>query len=256
MSDDVLYELDGRVAMITLNRPDQRNAVNGGLTKAMGLAMDRFEADPQAWVGILAGAGPAFCAGADLKAIAAGAGAELSTQTGGFGGFVRYPRTKPVLAAVHGFALAGGMELVLACDVVVAAEDASFGLPEVTRGIMAAAGGVLRLVRAIPPARARELVMTGDRMTAAEALAVGLVNRVVPASEVVSTARALALRICQNAPVAVRESLAIARVAADITEEEGWQLSLQAAARVMQTRDAHEGPKAFAEKRAPQWTGR
>lgn len=255
MSDDVLYQLEDRVATITLNRPDQRNAVNGSLTKALGRALERLEADPQAWVGILAGSGAGFCAGADLKAIAAGAGAELSTQAGGFAGFVRYPRTKPILAAVHGFALAGGMELVLACDVVVAAEDASFGLPEVTRGIIAAAGGVFRLARAIPPARARELVMTGDRMTATEALALGLVNRVVPAPEVLSTARALAMRICQNAPVAVRESLAIARVAADITEEQGWQLSEQAAARVMQTQDAQEGPRAFAEKRAPHWTG-
>ena len=255
MTDDVLYEIQGRIATITLNRPNQRNAVNGGLTRALGAAMDRFEGDPDVWVCVLAGSGPAFCAGADLKAIAAGAGAELSTDKGGFGGFVRYPKTKPVLAAVHGVALAGGLELVLACDLVIAAEDAEFGFPEVTRGIIAAAGGVFRLARAIPAARARELVMTGDRVSAQEALALGLINRVVPAPEVLTTAVALAHRICQNAPVAVRESIAIARVAADITEEKGWQLSAQAAARVMLTRDAQEGPLAFAQKRAPQWMG-
>lgn len=255
MTDDVRYAIQGRIATITLNRPHQRNAVNGDLARALGAAMDRFEGDPGVWVCVLAGSGPAFCAGADLKAIAAGAGAELSTDKGGFAGFVRYPRTKPVLAAVHGVALAGGLELVLACDLVVAAEDAEFGLPEVTRGIIAAAGGVFRLARAIPAARARELVMTGDRISAQEALALGLINRVVPAPDVLTTTVALAHRICQNAPVAVRESIAIARAAADITEEEGWQLSAQAAARIMLTMDAQEGPLAFAQKRAPQWTG-
>lgn len=255
MADAVLYECDGRVATVTLNRPDQRNAVNGALATALGQAMDRFESDPEVWVCVLAGAGPAFCAGADLKAIAAGNAADLSTSAGGFGGFVRYPRRKPVIAAVHGFALAGGLELVLACDLVVAAEDASFGLPEVTRGIIAAAGGVFRLARAIPPARARELVMTGDRITSSEALALGLVNRVVPAQAVLATAQDLAKRISQNAPIAVRESIAIARVAADISEDEGWRLSNEAAARVMQSNDAREGPRAFAEKRPPRWTG-
>ena len=256
MADEVLYEVDGRVATITLNRPQARNAVNPELAAAMSDVMDGFEADPEVWVAVLTGAGGTFSAGADLKAIAAGRMAKLSAGKGGFAGFVRYPRTKPVIAAVQGFALAGGSELVLSCDVVVAARDAAFGLPEVTRGIIASAGGVFRLPRAIPPARARELILTGERLGAEEAHRLGLVNRVVEAGDVLPTARAIAARICANAPLAVRESLAIARAAHELSEEEGWRLSAEASARVAQSEDAKEGPRAFAEKREPRWTGR
>jgi len=252
----VRYEVDGRVATFTLDRPDQRNAVDPDLTSALGEAVGRFEADPEVWVGILTGEGPNFCAGADLKALAAGRAAELVTAQGGFAGWVRYPRTKPVIAAVKGFALAGGTELVLACDLVVAATDSSFGLPEVTRGIIAAGGGLFRLPRAIAPARARELVLTGDRIDATEALRLGLVNRVVPADEVLGVARELADRICRNAPLAVRESLAIVRDAMGMTEEQGWQRSIEAMDRIRRSEDAKEGPRAFAEKRDPRWTGR
>lgn len=254
--DEVLYEVDGRVATFTLNRPDQRNAVSPELTSAFAEAVATFEADPEVWVGVLAGAGPNFCAGADLKALAAGRGAELSTAAGGFAGFVRYPRTKPVIAAVRGFALAGGTELVLSCDLVVAAEDAAFGLPEVTRGIVAAAGGLFRLPRALPAAVARELVLTGDRLAAADAHRFGMVNRLVPADDVLAAARALAERICKNAPVAVRASLAVVRDAYELTEEQGWERSAQAMDQARQSEDAQEGPRAFAEKRAPVWTGR
>ncbi len=256
MSGPVRYEVDGRVATFTLDRPDARNAVSPELAAALGEAVARFEADPEVWVGILTGEGANFCAGADLKALAAGRGAELVTDDGGFAGWVRYPRTKPVIAAVRGFALAGGTELVLACDLVVAATGSSFGLPEVTRGIVAAAGGLFRLPRAIPAARARELVLTGDRLPADEALRLGLVNRVVEDDEVLPTARALAERICENAPIAVRESLAVLRDAATMTEDEGWERSAQAMERVRQSEDALEGPTAFAEKRAPRWSGR
>lgn len=252
----VRYEVDGRVATFTLDRPDQRNAVDPDLTSALGEAVGRFEADPEVWVGILTGEGPNFCAGADLKALAAGRAAELVTAQGGFAGWVRYPRTKPVIAAVKGFALAGGTELVLACDLVVAATDSSFGLPEVTRGIIAAGGGLFRLPRAIAPARARELVLTGDRIDATEALRLGLVNRVVPADEVLGAARELADRICRNAPLAVRESLAIVRDAMGMTEEQGWQRTIEAMDRIRRSEDAKEGPRAFAEKRDPRWTGR
>lgn len=252
----VRYEVDGRVATFTLDRPDQRNAVDPDLTSALGEAVGRFEADPEVWVGILTGEGPNFCAGADLKALAAGRAAELVTAQGGFAGWVRYPRTKPVIAAVKGFALAGGTELVLACDLVVAATDSSFGLPEVTRGIIAAGGGLFRLPRAIAPARARELVLTGDRIDATEALRLGLVNRVVPADEVLGVAHELADRICRNAPLAVRESLAIVRDAMGMTEEQGWQRSIEAMDRIRRSEDAKEGPRAFAEKRDPRWTGR
>ena len=256
MSDEVLYDVEGRVATITLNRPDQRNAVNPELAVALEQATDRFEADDDAWVAVLTGAGGFFSAGADLKAIAAGRGRELATERAGFAGFVRHPRTKPVIAAVRGPALAGGTELVLACDLVVAASDASFGLPEVTRGIVAAAGGLFRLPRVLPRARALELIATGERIDAAEAHRLGLVNRVVEPDDVLPTARALAERICRNAPVAVRESLALARQAADISEDDGWRLSAEAMERIRTTEDAAEGPRAFAEKREPRWTGR
>jgi enoyl-CoA hydratase/carnithine racemase len=255
-SELVRYEVDGRVATLTLNRPDQRNAISPELTVAMNEVMDRFESDPEVWIGILTGAGPNFCAGADLKALAAGRAAELVAGKGGFGGFVRYPRTKPVIAAVSGFALAGGTELVLACDLVVAARDAAFGLPEVTRGIVAAAGGLFRLPRALPPARARELIMTGERFGAEEAHRLGMINHVVDTELVLPTARELAARICRNAPLAVRESIALARAALEIDEDEGWRRSEQASARIRLSDDAKEGPRAFAEKREPRWTGR
>ncbi|GAC1322397.1 MAG: crotonase/enoyl-CoA hydratase family protein [Mycobacteriales bacterium] len=256
MSAEVLYEVEGRIATITLNRPDQRNAINPEVTAAMNEIMAAFEADPDVWLAILTGAGSTFSAGADLKVIAAGRAPELSAGKGGFAGFVRYPRTKPVIAAVNGFALAGGTELVLACDLVVAGREAAFGLPEVTRGIVATAGGVFRLPRAIPPARARELIMTGDRLGAEEAYRLGLVNAVVEADEVLPAARRLGERICANAPLAVRESLAIARAALSMDEDEAWTRSGEAAVRIRLTEDAKEGPRAFAEKRPPQWTGR
>ena len=256
MTDEVLYEVEGRVATLTLNRPEQRNAVNPELAAALEAAVDRFEGDDDAWVAVLTGAGGTFSAGADLKAIAAGRARELATARGGFAGFVRLPRRKPVIAAVQGPALAGGTELVLACDLVVAGSDAAFGLPEVTRGIIAAGGGLLRLPRVLPRARALELVLTGERLGADEALRLGLVNAVVEPDQVLATARALAERICRNAPVAVRESLALARQAAELSEDDGWRRTAEAMDRIRQTDDAAEGPRACAEKREPRWTGR
>ena len=256
MTSEVLYEVDGHVATLTLNRPDQRNAVNPELTSAMHAAMQQFEADDDVWVGILTANGTNFCAGADLKALAAGRGAELVTEGGGFAGFVRYPRTKPMIAAVRGFALAGGTELVLTCDLVVAATDAAFGLPEVTRGIVAAAGGLFRLPRAIPPARALELILTADRLGAEEAHRLGLVNHLTSPDDVLTKAREVADRICRNAPLAVRESLAIARDALRMDDGEGWQRSADAMQRAASSADAQEGVMAFIEKRDPVWTGR
>ncbi len=256
MTDEVLYEVDGHVATITLNRPEQRNAVSPELTTQLAAAMDRFEADPEVWVGILTSNGPMFCAGADLKAIGAGRGEELSTDAGGFAGFVRYPRTKPVIAAVRGFALAGGTELALGCDLVVAGTDAQFGVPEVTRGLVAAAGGLFRLPRAIGQARAVELILTAERLGADEAHRLGMVNHLVEPDAVLDRARELARKICRNAPLAVRESLAIARQALLISDEEGWSRSAEAMDRVRGSEDVKEGITAFIEKRDPTWTGR
>jgi enoyl-CoA hydratase/carnithine racemase len=257
MADEVLYAVEGRMVVITLNRPEARNAINGAVATAMQEILHRFESDPEVWVAILTGAGNrAFSAGADLKAMAAGEGQLIETEEGGFGGFVRFPRTKPVIAAVNGAALAGGTEFVLACDLVVAVEEAEFGLPEVARGIIAAGGGLFRLPLAIPRARAIELILTAGRITAREAHQLGLVNQVVPAAELMPTAKGLAARICANAPLAVRESLAIAKRAHELSEAEAWARSREARTRIMQTADAQEGPRAFAEKREPKWTGR
>src|SRR3954453_8389361 len=165
----VTYEQRGRVAVLTINRPEARNAITGDVANAMGEALDRLEADDEVWAGVLTGNGPVFSAGADLKAIAAGKAAELNTKKGGFGGIVKYPRTKPLIAAVDGPALAGGTEIVLACDMVVASTQASFGLPEVKRSLVAAAGGVFRLSQMLPRNIAMELAVTGDPIDATRA---------------------------------------------------------------------------------------
>ena len=253
---EVLYDVDGHVATLTLNRPEQRNSVSPELTLQLAAAMDRFEADDDVWVAILTSTGEMFCAGADLKAIGAGRGEELSTAKGGFAGFVRYPRTKPVIAAVRGFALAGGTELVLGCDLVVAGTDAQFGVPEVSRGLVAAAGGLFRLPRVLGSARAIELILTAERLGAEQAHRLGMVNHLVPPDQVLDRARELAEKICRNAPLAVRESLAIARDAMLISDEQGWQRSTDAMNRVRGSDDVKEGIAAFIDKRDPQWTGR
>ena len=249
--------LEGRIALVTLNRPEVRNAVNGALARALEAVVLELEADDEVWVVVLTGAGPGvFCAGADLKEVAAGRGEQLFTARGGFAGFVHAERRKPWIAAVNGKALAGGCEIVLACDLVVASDDAAFGLPEVSRGLIAAAGGLIRLPRALPRNLALELAMTGDPMDVRRAELHGLVNRVVPAGRVVDEAVVLARRINRNAPVAVRESLQLARVAAELSEADARALTLAARERVMRSEDYREGPRAFVEKREPRWVGR
>ncbi len=253
----VRYELSERVALLTIDRPGQRNAIDAATTAALRAAMDRFEGDDAALVGILTGSGDrAFCAGMDLKAFAAGEGPLILDGRGGLAGFTAYPRTKPMIAAVNGAALAGGCELALACDLIVAAEHAVFGLPEVTRGLFAVSGGVLRLPRMIPRVRALELLLTGESVDAGTALALGLVNRVVPAGRLLETARGLAGRICANAPLAVRETLALARAAAALPEQRLAGAAAEAWARIVASEDAREGPLAFAQKRPAQWRGR
>jgi enoyl-CoA hydratase len=249
--------LPGHVALVTLNRPQARNAVDGAVAVQLGSLVEETESDPQVWAVVLTGAGSgAFCAGADLKEIAAGRAQSLFTERGGFAGFVHAPRDKPWIAAVNGKALAGGCEIALACDLIVAAEDAAFGLPEVSRGLTAAAGGLYRLPRALPRNLALEMILTADPIDAQRAHQHGLVNRLVPANRVVDEALALARRITCNAPVAVRESLRIARQADDLDDEQLRALSTQSRARVAATEDYLEGPRAFIEKREPNWLGR
>jgi len=255
MSVAVGVERSGHIAVVTINRPEARNAINPEVARGLAGAFTEIERDPDIWISILTGAGDiAFCAGADLKAVAAGLVDQLSVAPGGFGGFVQFPREKPVIAAVNGIAVAGGCELVLASDLTVATEHATFGLPEVTRGIIAAAGGVFRLPLRIPHAIAIELILTGDQISASEALQWGLINRVVPAGSSLGAAEDLAMRICRNGPLAVRESLAVARKARDLTEATAWDVMLAARRRVFATNDATEGPLAFIEKRDPVWT--
>lgn len=253
----VRYEEAGdNIVVFTIDRPEARNAVNGDVATELEAAIDRFEEDPDAWVGVLTGAGPVFCAGADLKAIASDGGRSLSTKRGGFGGFVTRERTKPVIAALNGHALAGGCELTLACDLVVAAEGINIGVPEVKRSLAAAAGGLFRLPRALGPQRAAELILTGDPMTSEELHAAGMVNKLVPADQVLDEALALARRITVNAPLAVQESRAVMRRAFLEDESTLFAASGEAMRNLSKTEDFKEGPRAFIEKRAPEWKGR
>lgn len=256
VSPMVEYELQGHVAVLTINRPEARNAVNGDVARGMEAAIDELEADDEVWVGIVAGNGPVFCAGADLKAIAAGQAGDLQTERGGFGGIVRRERTKPLIAAVDGPALAGGCEITLACDLIVASTAAAFGLPEVKRSLAAVAGGLFRLPRTLPPKIAMEVVITGDPITAERAYQFGMVNELTEAGQAMAGAKALAERISANAPLAVRESRTIVAAAQTTDDDTLWNMGFAAMARLASTEDFAEGPVAFIEKRAPNWKGR
>lgn len=256
MSDTVRYEVRGRTAIISINRPEARNAVNGDVAEGIEGAVDRMEADPDVWTGILASTGSVFCAGADLKVLAAGRDREMFTPRGNFGGFVRLPRTKPMIAAVDGAALAGGFELVLACDMIVASRRASFGLPEVTRGLVAAAGGLVHVPRLLPRPIAMKLLLTGETIDAATAFHYGLVVELVDAGEALDAATALAEKINANPPLAVRETRRITALSADTEAPEVWKESRHSMNELARTEDYREGLRAFAEKRRPEWTGR
>jgi enoyl-CoA hydratase len=251
----VELEVNGHVALLTIRRPEARNAVNGAVAEGMERAIDQLEESDDLWVGIVAGEGPVFSAGADLKEIAAGNAGGLSTSRGGFAGITQRERRKPLIAAVDGPALAGGCEIALACDMIVASTAASFGLPEVKRSLVAAAGGLFRLPRFLPAKVAMEVVLTGDPIPAERAHAFGMVNELVEPGQAIAAAQALAERICANAPVAVWESRKVVLQALASDEAELWKASAAAFTGVMQTDDFAEGPRAFIEKRAPQWKG-
>jgi enoyl-CoA hydratase len=256
LTEAVTYEVRGHYAVITINRPEARNAVNGAVASGIEAGIDKLEEDDDIWVGVLTGVPPVFCAGADLKEINSGNAAGLQTERGGFGGIVQRERTKPLIAAVDGPALAGGTEITLACDLVVASRSATFGIPEVKRSLVAGAGGLFRLGRKIPFNLAMECALTGDPITAEAAHHHGLVNTLTDDGGALAGAFELADRICANAPVAVRATRKIVLEATHAPDELGWKLSAAGMGQAMRSEDFKEGLTAFIEKRPPNWTGR
>lgn len=247
----------GMVAVLRFNRPHVRNAVNVELARALGAAVAEVERDERIKVAILTSSTDGmFCAGGDLSVVREGRARELRLGEDGFAGFVDAIRTKPWIAAVDGPALGGGFELCLACDMIVASDRSRFGLPEVRWGLIAGAGGAHRLARRLPRNIAVEMLTTGEPLDAKAAAAFGFVNRIVAHGEVVEMALAIAERIAANAPLAVRESLALARAGEDLSDAELRRLSRERMAFIQASADAAEGPLAFTEGRLPRWTGR
>mmetsp|Transcript_122900 Transcript_122900/g.223338 ORF Transcript_122900/g.223338 Transcript_122900/m.223338 type:complete len:287 (-) Transcript_122900:46-906(-) len=255
----VLFEKHGHIAVFTLNRPKAMNAISGAVSEQFEAHLETFEADDELWIGIVESSHPkTFCAGADLKSL--NKGENVQTMKGGFAGMVAFPRKKPLIAAVDGNALAGGCEIVLACDMVVASKKAVFGVPEVKRSLIPGAGGLFRLPQKIPRAIAMELMLTGDPISCERAYQVGLVNHIAEEGRenVMKAAMALAERITVNAPLAVREAKACVDEfgQAALKDEDAFNRSVQGMGMVMQTPDFMEGTGAFIQKRAPKWTGK
>ncbi|MFI5688729.1 crotonase/enoyl-CoA hydratase family protein [Streptomyces sp. NPDC051636] len=251
---EVRTETTGSALLITIDRPKARNAVNAAVAAGLSTALDQLEADPGLRVGVLTGAGGTFSAGMDLKAALAGESPEIPGR--GFGGLTQARTTKPLIAAVEGWAMGGGFELALGCDLIVAADDARFGLPEVGRGLIAAGGGVIRLPKRIPYHLAMEMLLTGEPVTGERAGRLGIANRVVRAGETVATALQLAERIAQNAPLALAAVKELARFADGVPEEEAFAVQGRRMARLAASADVREGMTAFTERRSPVWQGR
>ena len=255
MSEDaVLVETADGVMTITLNRPEARNAANRALAVGVAAAIDELESNDELRAAIITGAGGTFCSGMDLKAFVKGEHPVVEGR--GFAGFCSYTPSKPVIAAVEGYALAGGFEIAIACDLIVAAEDARFGIPEVKRGLAAGAGGLIRLPKQIPQKIAKELALTGDFFTARRAYELRLINEVVPSGSALEAARALAAKIAANGPLAVRVSKKLVDSAQDWSNDEMFDKQDPIIAPVITSEDAIEGATAFAEKRAPVWKGK
>ena len=249
----LLTEVREHVLVITLNRPHAKNAFDAALSQALSDALDRLEQDPELRVGILTGAGGSFSAGMDLKALVRGE-QSFTKKRGGFG-IMTLPPDKPLIAAVEGYAVAGGLEVALCCDLIVATHDSQLGLPEVKRGLVAVGGALFRLPKRIPYHVVMELALTGQSYTAERFQQLGLVSRVVPPGQALSAALELAKTIAQNGPLAVAATKQILVKQADWTEEEAWPAQRKLAAKALRSKDANEGARAFAEKRPPVWRG-
>ncbi|MCW2548474.1 MAG: putative carnitinyl-CoA dehydratase [Mycobacterium sp.] len=254
MTSEVLVERRGAVQVITINRPEARNALNAAVARGVADAVDQLDSDDSLRVGVLTGAGGSFSAGMDLKAFVRGETPDIEGR--GLCGITQTPPRKPLIGAVEGWALAGGFELLLACDLVVAAATARFGVPEVKRSLVAGAGGALILPRRVPLAIALELLLTGDPIDAPRAAAVGLINKVVAEGGALEAAVTMAALIAENGPLAVAATKEIARGSGDWTLEEGRRQQNKIAGPVIRSEDAREGATAFAEKRPPVWRGR
>jgi enoyl-CoA hydratase/carnithine racemase len=254
MADEVLRERRGHIELLTINRPEARNAINRATAVALSEALDACELDDDIWVVVLTGSGEkAFSAGMDLKAFASG---EMPITDKGFGGLTQRDFPKPLIAAANGSAFAGGFELLISCDMVVAADHAKFGIPETSRGLVAGAGGLIRLAKRVPLAIAYEMALSAEPIDAQRAYELGLVNHVVPGDQVLDAAFALAERIVKNAPLAVRTSKRVMRQSLELTEEQSWPVSDEEFGKIVRSADALEGAVAFAEKREPNWQGK
>ena len=253
MSEEVLTSEEDGILVVIINRPEAKNAMTKAAAEGIAAAMDRLDSDDNLRVGILTGAGGTFCSGMDLKGFLRGESPSIEGR--GFGGIVQKPPEKPLIAAVEGYALAGGLELMIACDLVVASTGAKFGIPEVKRGLVAAAGGVMMLPDQIPERIAMELALTGDFIDAARAYELGLINRITE-GEALAAAKELAASIVANGPLAVRVSKQVIKQSRGWPMDERYTRQTQLIAPVFVSEDAREGAAAFAEKRAPNWKGK